>query len=62
MTILILILVSLLCLAFQSTRLIGVAGMAFLMHQQPTLSLAILIIAGGIAFYGTAKLTVSERQ
>ena len=29
---------------------IGVGGMAFLMHQQPTLSLAVLAV-GGIAFY-----------
>ena len=51
MTIFTLALVSLLCLAFKSTRLIGIAGVAILLHLQPILSLAILIIAGGIAFY-----------
>ena len=43
-------LVFLLCLAFPRTRLLGVGGIAFLMHQHPTLSLAILAV-GGIAFY-----------
>ena len=51
MTIFTLALVSLLCLAFKSTRLIGIAGVAILLHLQPTLSLEILLVTGGIAFY-----------
>lgn len=51
MAILTLALVSLLCLTFKTTRLIGIVGLALLYLLQPILFTAILIITGGIAFY-----------
>ncbi len=56
MTILTLILVSLLCLVFKSTRSIGVAGLAVLFLLQPILFIAILFLTRGVAFYLYRKL------
>ena len=42
--------ISLLCLAFNTTRLIGVIGLALLSYQYPLLLIALLVL-GGAALY-----------
>ena len=46
-----LLVASLLCLAFNTTRLIGVVGLALLSYQYPLLLIAILILGGVGLFF-----------
>lgn len=61
MTTFTLALVSLLCLAFKATRLIGIVGLTLLALLQP-ISFAAILAAGAIAFYCYRKLKTKEYQ
>ena len=43
--------ISLLCLAFNTTRLIAVIGLALLSYQYPLLLIALLILGGVVLFF-----------
>ena len=43
--------ISLLCLAFNTTRLIGVIGLALLSYQYPLLLIALLVLGGVGLFF-----------
>jgi len=43
--------ISLLCLAFNTTRLIGVVGLALLSYQYPLLLIALLVLGGVVLFF-----------
>jgi hypothetical protein len=51
MFILTLLVITLLCLAFAPTRLIGVAGLALLFYLYPWVVTALLIVSGGGLFF-----------
>ena len=52
--------ISLLCLAFNTTRLIGVVGLALLSYQYPLLLIALLVLGGVPCFSFANKENIHE--